>query len=374
MFRFAGLLLAGSLLSGCLFPVQAQTLDRVADGFEQPVVITHAGDGSERLFVAEQRGVVFIIAGGSVLSEPFLDLRALIRSGGERGLLGLAFHPDYRDNGRLFVHYSDTAGDTVIAEYRVGNEPDRADPGSGQLLLTQEQPFGNHNGGQLAFGPDGYLYIALGDGGSGGDPLGAGQDLGTLLGKILRIDIDGDAPYTTPDDNPFVGREGVRPEIWAYGLRNPWRFSFDRDSGDMFIADVGQNRIEEVNRQAAASGGGENYGWRIMEGGRCFDPQTGCDTSGLVMPIVSYDHGSGWGRSITGGYLYRGTLLPDLAGSYLFGDYGSQLLLRARPSGNGWEASVYLRAGFAISTFGEDEAGELLVADHQGGVIYRLTP
>jgi glucose/arabinose dehydrogenase len=367
--------LGAVLLTGCLFSGRAQTLEPIVEGLSLPVAIAHAGDGSERLFVVEQRGTVRSVADGVVLDEPFLDLRDLVRSGGERGLLGLAFHPDYPGNGRLFVYFTDRDGDSVVAELRVGADPDRVDTASLTPLLEQPQPFSNHNGGQLAFGPDGYLYIALGDGGGGGDPQGAGQDLGTLLGKILRIDVDGDAPYSVPADNPFVDVAGALPEIWAYGLRNPWRFSFDRGSGDLFIADVGQNRFEEVNRQPANSAGGVNYGWSVLEAESCFSPATGCDATGTTPPIVTYSHSSGWGRSITGGYVYRGAALPELIGSYLFGDYGSRRLFAASPDGaGGWQASPLLAAGFSISTFGEDEGGELYLADHQGGTLYRLAP
>ncbi len=277
----------------------AQSLERVVGGLAQPVAITHAGDGSGRLFVTEQRGTVRVVEDGRLLDTPFLDLRALVRDGGERGLLSLGFHPDHRDNGLLFVYYTDTAGDTVVARYQVGDDPNLVDPDSATVVLTWTQPFGNHNGGQFAFDPDGFLYVGLGDGGSGGDPLEAGQRLDTLLGKILRLDIDclqgcaDGAGYGIPSDNPFVEVVGARPEIWAYGLRNPWRFSFDRASGDLFIGDVGQNRAEEIDRQPAGSPGGENYGWRITEGEHCFDPPSGCDRGGLEEPIVSYDHNSG---------------------------------------------------------------------------------
>ncbi len=357
----------------------AQTLERVVGGLALPVAITHAGDGSGRLFVTEQRGTVRVVEDGRLLDTPFLDLRALVRDGGERGLLSLAFHPGYRDNGLLFVYYTDTAGDTVVARYQVGDDPNLVDPDSATVVLTWPQPFGNHNGGQLAFGPSGFLYVGLGDGGSGGDPLEAGQRLDTLLGKILRLDIDclqgcaDGAGYGIPNDNPFVEVAGARPEIWAYGLRNPWRFSFDRASGDLFIGDVGQNRAEEIDRQPAGSPGGENYGWRITEGEHCFDPPSGCDRSGLEEPIVSYDHNSGWGRSITGGYRYRGADLPDLEGNYLFADYLSRLVFRVVPAADGsWQTSVLLEAGFSVSSFGEDEAGELYLADHRGGAIFRL--
>lgn len=353
----------------------AQQLELVADGFVQPLSITHAGDGSGRVFVVEQRGTVQVVRDGTVAATPYLDLRDRTRASGERGLLGLAFHPAFASNGRLFVHYTDQAGTTVLAELRADDAAaPRVDAATERVILTLEQPFGNHNGGQIAFGPDGYLYLGLGDGGSGGDPLDAGQDLGTWLGTILRLDVDGAAPYQVPADNPFVAVDGALPEIWAYGLRNPWRFSFDRLSGDLWIADVGQNAVEEVNRQDASSPGGENYGWRVMEGDVCFDPPSGCDASALTLPVVTYTHRSGWGRSITGGYVYRGEALPALAGAYVFGDYVSGRVFVAEGSGTAWEARVLLETGMRIATFGEDEAGELYLADHQGGRLYRFAP
>ena len=351
----------------------AQTLTAIADGFVQPLSITHAGDGSGRLFVAEQRGTVRIVHGDALVDRHYLDLRDRTRAQGERGLLGLAFHPDFADNGRLFVHYTDTGGTTVLSELRAATpDADVVDPATERVILTLEQPYGNHNGGQIAFGPDGYLYLGLGDGGSGGDPLDAGQDLGTWLGTILRLDIDGQQPYAVPDDNPFVGVDDALDEIWAYGLRNPWRFSFDRDTGDLWIADVGQNEVEEVNRQDADSDGGENYGWRIMEGDACYDPPTGCDPTGLTMPVLTYTHASGWGRSVTGGYVYRGSDVPSLEGAYVFGDYVSGRIFVAEGEGDDWSARILLEPGFRIATFGQDEAGELYLADYQGGVLYRF--
>ncbi len=352
---------------------QAQTLTQVADGFVQPLSITHAGDGSGRLFVVEQRGTVRVVHDETLVTQHYLDLQDRTRSQGERGLLGLAFHPDFADNARLFVHYTDTGGTTVLSELRAATaDADVVDPASERVILTLEQPYGNHNGGQIAFGPDGFLYLGLGDGGSGGDPLDAGQDLGTWLGTILRLDVDGEHPYAVPGDNPFVGVDDALDEIWAYGLRNPWRFSFDRANGDLWIADVGQNEVEEVNRQDADSAGGENYGWRIMEGDACYDPPTGCDPTGLTMPVLTYTHASGWGRSVTGGYVYRGNDVPSLAGAYVFGDYISGRIFVAEGEGDDWTARILLEPGFRIATFGQDEAGELYVADYQGGVLYRF--
>lgn len=294
----------------------------VATDLSSSVGVTHAGDGSGRLFIVEQTGHIRIHDGTQVRSTAFLDVSSLITCCGERGLLGLAFHPDYAANGLFYVHYTNTAGNTAIAHYRVSADPNVADPASAQVLLTVTQPFTNHKGGQLAFGPDGFLYIALGDGGSGGDPGNRAQDLTTLLGKILRLDVDGAFPYAIPATNPFRTTQGARPEIWALGLRNPWRFSFDRQTGDLFIADVGQSAREEVNFQPAASAGGENYGWRRMEGTLCFDPSSGCNDESLTLPILEYDHSLGC--SITGGYRYRGGRFPQFAGRFVYHSFGPE--------------------------------------------------
>jgi glucose/arabinose dehydrogenase len=361
------------LLLALVASANAQRLEEVARGLTQPLSITHAGDGSGRLFVAEQRSTVRVLVGDALQREPYLDLTARTAARGERGLLGLAFHPSFAANGRLFVHYTDRDGSTVVSELRA---PDpaapRVDPATERILLTLAQPFSNHNGGQIAFGPDGYLYIGLGDGGSGGDPLDAGQDLTTLLGKVLRIDVDGAEPYAVPEGNPFVGVSNALPEIWAYGLRNPWRFSFDRATGDLWIADVGQNAVEEVNLQHAGSPGGENYGWRPMEGDRCYEPASGCEDPSFTMPVITYTHASGWGRSITGGYVYRGSAVPELEGRYVFGDFASRRLFVAERGPSGWSARPLLDAGFNVSSFGEDEAGELYVAAYDSGRLYRF--
>lgn len=345
----------------------------VVTGLSSPVDITHAGDGSGRLFIILQGGRIVIFDGVQILSPPFLDITSLVSSGGERGLLGAAFHPNYVGNGFFYVSYTDTAGDSVIARYSVSLDPNRADPTSGVILLTIPQPFSNHNGGQLHFGPDGYLYIGIGDGGSGGDPQNNGQDLGTLLGKILRIDVDSGFPFTVPPDNPFVGVVGAREEIWSFGLRNPWRFSFDRLTGDMFIGDVGQNSWEEVDFQPANSAGGENYGWRLMEGNSCFNPAINCNNGTLTLPILVYDHSVGC--SVTGGYLYRGSKNPNLNGLYLYGDFCSGLIWGAQEDGlGGWITTVLLDTNFSISTFGEDESGEIYFAHLSAidGTIYQV--
>ena len=345
----------------------------VVSGLEAPLFATHSGDGSGRMFVVEQTGRVRIVENERLRSQPYLDISAKIVAGGEQGLLGLAFHPDYATNGRLFVNYTDLRGDTVVAEYRRHPRDElRADPASERVLLHIAQPFVNHNGGGLAFGPDGYLYIGTGDGGSGGDPLGNGQALDTLLGKLLRIDVDSTAsgPYGIPPDNPFASSGSARPEIWAYGLRNPWRFSFDRPTGTLWIGDVGQSELEEVNR-APAGAPRLNYGWNVTEGSSCYEPPQGCDTSGLEPPIATYSHAQGC--SITGGYVYRGDRYPVLEGAYLFADYCSGTIWSLNAAGGSPQRPVELVASErALSSFGEDEAGELYVTDIRAGELLRL--
>lgn len=356
-------------LAACTQNVTAQRLVPVADGIRQPVVITNVGD--ERLFVAEQSGAIRVISSGELLRDPFLDLSGELSTGGERGLLGLAFPSDYQETGRFYVYYTGDGGQSVLSRFSVtpGN-PNRANPDSEEVLLTQEQPFSNHNGGQIVFGPDGYLYVGLGDGGSGGDPQGNGQNLGTFLGKLLRLDVSGDAGYAVPPSNPFVDREGARDEIWAYGLRNPWRFSFDRETGDLYIADVGQDAYEEVNFVAAGTGAGLNYGWKVMEGLHCYEASD-CDQAGLTLPVIEYPHGPQWGTSITGGYVYRGSDVPALQGSYVFADFVSGRVWSASAEG-GWAPKPLFETGFNVSTFGEDAAGELYVAAYDSGMIYRV--
>ncbi|MBB6098905.1 glucose/arabinose dehydrogenase [Deinobacterium chartae] len=363
-------------LAACAAPPGAAVrLEAVVSGLEAPVAVTHAGDGSRRLFVLEQGGTVRVVRDGRLLETPFLDISDKITSGGERGLLGIAFHPQYRSNGLFYLNYTDTAGATVIARYRVSADPDRADPASEAVLLRIAQPYPNHNGGQLAFGPDGYLYVGTGDGGAGGDPQNRAQNPQDLLGKLLRLEVGAGESYAVPSSNPFVNREGFRPEIWATGLRNPWRFSFDRASGDLWIADVGQNAVEEVNYQPANSRGGENYGWRRMEGSRCYQPETNCDDGSLVKPVLEYLQGSDTGRSITGGYVYRGQAVPELQGRYVYGDFVSgRVWAAARGTGGRWTSALLLDTDYGVSTFGEDEAGELYLADYGGGTLYRFGP
>jgi glucose/arabinose dehydrogenase len=348
-----------------------ERLQVAARGLRAPVNVAAAGDG--RLYVVEQAGTVRIVVGGRVSSAPFLDIRELVGSGGERGLLGLAFGPDYASGGTFYVDYTDVQGYSVLARYTRASE-DRADPDSAEILMRVRQPYSNHNGGELRFGPDGYLYWGLGDGGSGGDPHGNGQDRGTLLGAILRLDVSGPAA-TAAAGNPFVGTAGARPEVWVYGLRNPWRFSFDAASGDLYIGDVGQNAIEEIDLVAAGTAGGANFGWNVMEGNRCYRPAQGCDRDGLTPPILTYSHASGAGNSVTGGYVYRGTRIPSLQGAYVFADFGSGKVWAARrDAGGDWRAEPLLETGFNVSTFGQDDSGELYLADYGGGVLYALVP
>ncbi len=344
-------------------------LSPVVDGLEAPLGVTHAGDGSGRLFVVEQGGTVRIVTDGRLEPDPWLDLRDKTAPGGEQGLLGLAFHPDFARNGRLFVDYTDLQGDTVVAEYRSAGG---AEPAFGRVLLTIDQPFPNHNGGGLVFGPDGFLYIATGDGGGGGDPEDNGQALDTLLGKLLRIDVDRGgkgSPYGIPPDNPFAGRAGARPEIWAYGLRNPWRFSFDRDK--VWIADVGQEELEEIDR-APARRGGINYGWDDMEGTACYEPSVGCRQKGRRLPLGEYSHDEGC--SVTGGHVYRGRRYPVLSGAYVFGDYCSGTLWAVAAGGPSQQSPVeLLDTDHLVSSFGVDEEGELYLTDISAGRLMQVT-
>lgn len=392
--------LAASLVLATAALTQSIALVPVATGLSSPVYVTHAGDGTGRLFIVEQPGVIRIFDGSQVLPTPFLDIQSLVSCCNERGLLSLAFHPDYPTKGFFYVDYTDNSGDTVVARYSVSGNPNVANPDSAFPVLTVDQPFPNHNGGQLQFGPDGYLYIGMGDGGSGGDPNNNGQSLNTLLGKILRIDIDSGSPYAIPPNNPYVGIAG-EDEIWAIGLRNPWRFSFDRLIGDMFIGDVGQNSLEEIDFQPVASMGCENYGWRLMEGSRCFNPSTNCSpglptgcnpTGTLVLPIIEYTHQNNPCDSVTGGYLYRGSGVPGIYGLYMYADYcrgtiwGALGVVSAylgppeiegvppgeKPPGVAqWFPKLLLDTSLLISSFGEDEDGELYVVDI-GGTIFRI--
>lgn len=351
-------------------------LTPVAAGFTRPLYVTHAGDGSNRVFLVEQVGKIWILHDGILQTQPYLDIEDLISPGAltqpfsEQGLLGLAFHPDYQDNGQFFVNYTDRQGGTVVARYQVDeSNPDIADGASGQILFQLTQPYANHNGGHIEFGPDGYLYIALGDGGAANDPLGAGQNRQLLLGSLLRIDIDSAEPYAIPSDNPLVDDAAARGEIWAYGLRNVWRFSFDRATGDMYMADVGQNQWEEINFQPADSAGGENYGWNVWEGKQIF---AGGNAPGHVPPVFDYSHA--FGCSVTGGVIYRGEAIPELQAVYLFGDWCSGRIWGLwRDQALTWQTAELLKTDLPISSFGEDEAGEVYVIDY-GGALYRFDP
>jgi glucose/arabinose dehydrogenase len=366
-------------------------VELAASGFEQPLLVTAPpGEGAPteggRLFVVERTGAVRIVKGGAVLPTPFLDVSGLITSsGGEQGLLGLAFPPTYAATGYFYINYTSgdvpTLGRTVIARYTVSANPDVADGASGQIILTIDQPYENHNGGMLAFGPgDGYLYIATGDGGDANDPDGNAQDLDSLLGKLLRINVDGSGSYHIPPDNPFEGHSGVREEIWAYGLRNPWRFSFDRVTGDLYIGDVGQDAREEIDFQPASSLGAENYGWNVAEGFACTGGSGTCGTSpGFTPPIL--DYGREQGRSVTGGYVYRGSAIPGYAGAYFFADFISSRVWSFRVEGGSpieiteWQVNVKDGNGRdvkRISSFGEDGFGELYLIDYSDGELFRI--
>lgn len=342
-----------------------------ARGLSAPIGLANAGDGSGRLFVLEKAGLIRTIQDGELLPDPFLNITDRVGSGGsEQGLLGLAFHPGFSENGFFYVNYTDRQGDTVIARYQVSpNGSTRADPVNETILLQVPQPFGNHNGGSVVFGPDGYLYLGLGDGGSGGDPQDNAQSLNTRLGKILRIDIDHGDPYSIPADNPFV-EGGGEPEIWAYGLRNPWRFSFDRATGELYIADVGQNQWEEVNYLPASSPVGANFGWNYFEGSQ---PYAGSPPAGveLIFPVAEY--GRNQGCSVTGGYVYRGSRLPAWQGIYVFGDYCSGNVWGLLRDAQGeWDQAVLFENVGRITSFGEDETGEIYLTDY-AGAVYLLT-
>ena len=359
------------------------TSRRLVDSLERPVDIANAGDGSGRIFVVEKAGRIRIIADGKLLPRPFLDITDRVNaSGNEQGLLGLSFHPQFKDNGFFFVNYSTSqtrgglkSGDTVVSRFTIGSRTDQGDPASEKSILSISQPYANHNGGNLAFGPDGYLWIGTGDGGSGGDPQGNGQKLNTLLAKFLRIDVDRTAnglPYAIPPDNPFVGRTDARPEIWSYGWRNPWRYAFDQRTGDLWVGDVGQNAWEEVDVELRGSPGGLNYGWNTMEGTHCFRPAQNCDTAGLVLPVAEYNHSTG--VSITGGEVYRGKAFPALDGLYFYADYGSKRLwaIGRAPAGagvaGGWRNAQVATLIGNPTTFGLDEDGEIYVAFDNGAI------
>ncbi|HSP98160.1 MAG TPA: PQQ-dependent sugar dehydrogenase, partial [Candidatus Dormibacteraeota bacterium] len=366
------------------FPGVPATTELVTDGLALPVFAGAPRLDPHRLFVVEQAGTIRVVKDGALLDAPFLDIHDRVGCCGERGLLSIAFHPDYERNGRFFVDYTNTAGDTVIARYTVGSDPDRADRDSEQILLTIAQPFANHNGGLVAFAPDGTLFVGMGDGGSQHDPNGNGQNDQTLLAKMLRLDVDvEDAPfYRVPPDNPRAGEGAPLGLIWAKGVRNPWRYAFDRLTGDLYIADVGQDRREEIDFLPAGSPGGSNFGWNIFEGNICHEPPQGCpdQVPPFTPPILDYTHRDGC--SITGGYVYRGCALPDLRGQYFFSDYCTPFI-RSFALQNGVVTGLQDRTaalapggGFTIdsvTSFGEDARGELYIVDY-GGELYRVVP
>ncbi|MBA3343549.1 MAG: PQQ-dependent sugar dehydrogenase [Gemmatimonadaceae bacterium] len=357
--------------AGSAIPVAAEMrLERVGGRFDQPLQVV-SPPGDPRLFVVEQDGRIRLIRGGSVVPAAFLDISTRVRSGGEQGLLSMAFHPGYRTNGQFFVNFTDRNGDTHVERFMVSSNPDVADPASAKLILKIDQPYSNHNGGLVMFGADGMLYVGMGDGGSGGDPRGNGQDPRALLGKILRIDVSRGDPYSIPPGNPFADGAAGRREIWATGMRNPWRFSFDRSASLLYIADVGQNEQEEIS-VVPANRAGVNFGWNIMEGDRCYRPRN-CRRDGLEMPALTYGRDGG-SCSVTGGFVYRGKRIPAIAGHYFYSDYCA-----------GWLRSFRYQNGAAtdrrewkteeeignVTSFGEDAAGELYIVTH-GGRVYRM--
>ena len=347
---------------------------QIASGLTSPTALTNAGDGSERLFITQQSGQILIYDGSQVLPTPFLDISAKVLSGGEQGLLSVVFHPNYTINGYFYVDYTrQPDGATVIARYSVSSNPNLANS-TETIIKVISQPYANHNGGQLKFGPDGYLYIGMGDGGSGGDPENRAQDPTSLLGKILRIDVDGGSPYAIPASNPFVSNPAVADEIWALGVRNPWRFSFDRLTGDLFIGDVGQNAWEEIDFQPASSAGGENYGWSCYEGTHDYNTSRDCTTYGaLTSPILEYNHGvnDSIGCSVSGGYRYTGNKYPALDDIYLYADYCTGSVWGAFFNSSTWTSSLLADTPYNVSAFGEDEDGELYLLD-LNGAVYRI--
>ncbi len=342
----------------------------VFDGLSRPVGYIDANDGSGRFFIVEQDGRILVSAGSDLLDTPFLDITGQLSTGSEQGLLGVALDPGFAENGRVFVSFTDSDGDSRIVRYTVStDDPSLLDPGSAVTILSLDQPFQNHNGGNIVFGPDGYLYIGFGDGGGQGDPDSNAQNPGVFFAKILRIDVSGDQePYSIPADNPFIDDASFVPETFAWGFRNPWRFSFDRETGDLWIGDVGQNTIEEVDLIPTGTSG-QNFGWSELEGNECFnDPN--CDPSAYTAPVEQYTHD--YGCSVTGGFVYRGASIPDLAGTYLFADYCTGYLWGLTPNGDGtYTATDFLETGMNPSSFAQDASGELFILDLNGG-IYRI--
>lgn len=363
-------------------------LTPAVSGLEKPVFITNAGDGSGRVFVVEQPGRIRIVKNGELVATPFLDIASRVSLSSERGLLSVAFPPDYTTKAHFYVYYTNKDGNIVVARYRLGASADVADSASEQIVITIAHPVNaNHNGGQLAFGADGYLYFGTGDGGGAGDQNNNAQNQGRLLGKLLRIDVETNNPatYTIPASNPFASASGAQrcdplptsgnvtcQEIWAIGMRNPWRFAFDRQTHDLYIADVGQGEYEEIDFQPASSAGGENYGWRCKEGLHDYNLSAGCDGKNFVPPVTEYDHTQG-NCSVTGGTVYRGTQFARMQGMYFYGDYCSGRIWGLRRNGNEWQSTPLLDTDFQVTTFGEDEAGNLYVSNYGGGAILQVT-
>ncbi len=383
--RCVGMLLLGTLAGlACggedsnAPPSEVLTLATVVTGLDNPVYMTAAPGDHTRLFVVEQAGRIRIVKNGILLPDPFLDITDRTTRGDEQGLLGLAFDPAYATTGRFFVYYTTTgggaAGHSVISRFSVSGDPDLSGT-TEAIVLTTDQPFANHNGGMITFGPDGLLYAGLGDGGDGGDPLETGQDITDLLGSMLRLDVSGSS-YTIPPDNPFVATAGARGEVWNYGLRNPWRFSFDRSTGDLYIGDVGQGQYEEVDLVAAGAGGGQNFGWDDLEGNHCFEDGN-CATNPSVRPVLEYDHGSGR-CAITGGYVYRGAAVPALVGHYFYADYCSRSLRSFRRTAGGSITDQMTWSGVTITgsptSFGEDASGELYITTQAGRLLRFAAP
>jgi len=332
-------------------------LQKVVGGLDDPIYITPARDGSQTMYIIEQEGIIRVLKAGKLQKKVFLDISDRVKAGGERGLLGLAFHPKYKANGKFYVNYTtkNNGLKTRISEFGRARKE--------RILLTVAQPYSNHNGGHIDFGPDGFLYIGFGDGGAGGDPHGNGQNKSTLLASVLRIDVNQGDPYGIPPDNPFQSSDKDRKEIWAYGIRNPWRFSFDQKTGLLYLGDVGQNHWEEIN----VIHPGKNYGWNPMEGAHCYPPGRKCQTSGFVLPIAEYGHDKGY--SVTGGYVYRGKKIKSLDGYYIYGDYGSGRIWALKYDGKRvTDNKLLLKTKLRISSFGQDDAGEVYVVDHKGSI------
>ncbi len=358
-------------------PLQPPKVETVAfaTGLSAPTDIKNSGAANDtRLFVAEQSGKIKILDQyGAVQAQPFLDSSNKTKASGELGLLGFAFHPNFAQNGYVYVDYTDPNQNTIIARYQLNKNTGVLDPNSEKVLLKIAQPYANHKGGAMQFGPDGYLYIGMGDGGSAGDPQNRAQNTNELLGKILRIDVDHGDPYAIPASNPFAKSSSGKPEIWAYGLRNPWRISFDTKTGDLYIADVGQNQYEELDFQPASSKGGENYAWRCYEGLHEFNTQDCHPSSPYSLPVLEYNHDN-HRCSITGGYVYRGKKYPALNGKYLYADYCSgEIYLTQNNGSSSWGTTLAANKNYSITTFGQDVAGELYLADAKSGTIYRVT-